>query len=367
MSVSLVLALVVAEIILRSVVHSGDYLQVDPVDDLILGHRVEPGASGHDSLGFRNLEVPSSAGIVTIGDSQTYGVSAILRESWPYKLGEILDTTVYQMALGGYAPLEYLHLLESDAKILNPHTVLVGLYFGNDIMGAARTAHQRDHWSSWRINEIEIPKPPELKHEAKRFDWIRDRLSKQSVIYNMLRVNVGPLLHFTEGRERFSISSPNEYWVWNDPELTKARTIFTPKLRLFALDTSNPAINEGIAITKRVIQRIGAIGEENNWNIYIILIPTKEFVYCDLVKVRSDFPKDFERLCEAESNIRSNLLQQMHLEEIEVIDTMPALQAEAKAHVQIYPQNDDGHPNGYGYSVIAHVIADRLTNDQVVQ
>ena len=45
------------------------------VPDDRLGHRPNPAHPEHDRQGFRNLEVPSRAHLVALGDSQTYGVA----------------------------------------------------------------------------------------------------------------------------------------------------------------------------------------------------------------------------------------------------------------------------------------------------
>ena len=107
---STAIGLLLVEAALRLAVNPGDLLLASVVADPILGHRIEPHTTGHDALGFRNAAAPARAHIVAIGDSQTYGVSAPRAGSWPSQLSDMLGETVYNMALGGYGPLEYLHL-----------------------------------------------------------------------------------------------------------------------------------------------------------------------------------------------------------------------------------------------------------------
>src|SRR5262245_42445916 len=106
----------VSELLLRCVVNPGDFLFATLIDDPILGSRIKPQTTGHDALGFRNTEVPQSANVVAIGDSQTYGVSAGRDDSWPHQLGMLLSEPVYNMALGGYGPLQYLFLQSTKQR-----------------------------------------------------------------------------------------------------------------------------------------------------------------------------------------------------------------------------------------------------------
>ena len=111
--VSSVAASLLAEGVSRVVLNRVDYLAVDPLYDSVLGLRLAPHAAGHDEWGFRNREVPDSADIVTIGDSQTYGVSAPALLSWPAQLGKLTNRHVYNLALGGYGPVRLCERLSA--------------------------------------------------------------------------------------------------------------------------------------------------------------------------------------------------------------------------------------------------------------
>src|SRR5215472_7496440 len=115
MVLSISICLITMEFLLRIVFYPVDYLEPYLVEDDLLGVKVKPHSSGHDSWGYRNKLVPTSADIVTIGDSQTYGISATAADSWPAKLHQLIHKDVYNLSLGGYGPLEYLYLLENKA------------------------------------------------------------------------------------------------------------------------------------------------------------------------------------------------------------------------------------------------------------
>src|SRR5262249_19883213 len=131
---STLISLAIGEIVIRMLVNPGDFLEPYLVDDDILVYKLTPNSSGHDSWGFRNKRVPASAKIVTIGDSQTYGVSASAGNSWPSQLQKLMKEDVYNLSLGGYGPVQYYYLLKNRAIDLRPRIIIVGFYFGNDLL-----------------------------------------------------------------------------------------------------------------------------------------------------------------------------------------------------------------------------------------
>jgi hypothetical protein len=104
-------AMLLGEAVSRLFLNPVDFLVPKLAEDEILGRKVLPYSAGHDGWGFRNRSVPDSVDIVCIGDSQTYGVSAPAKFSWPETLGKLLNKSVYNLGLGGYNPLQYDYLL----------------------------------------------------------------------------------------------------------------------------------------------------------------------------------------------------------------------------------------------------------------
>jgi len=155
LAVSLVFSLFFAELVARVVFDPVDYLNPTLVADDFLTVRIEGHTGGHDEWGFRNFRRPETANIVCIGDSMTYGISARARESWPAVLAKIRGDTVYNMGLGGYGPIQYLHLMRTLAIKLHPKIVIVGFFLGNDFF---------DVYNSVRFNS-----PLELIRKAWEF------------------------------------------------------------------------------------------------------------------------------------------------------------------------------------------------------
>ena len=95
------------------------------VDDDRLGRRGNPEWWEHDARGFRNPSALSTATVVALGDSFTYGTSVKPEESYPSIVSAHLGKDVYNMGLGGYGPTQGLENL-SIAIELKPKLVIFG-------------------------------------------------------------------------------------------------------------------------------------------------------------------------------------------------------------------------------------------------
>lgn len=194
---AIVVSILLAEVAARFIVDPADFLSVVPVQDEYLGHRLGAGVGGHDALGFRNREVPKQASIVAIGDSMTYGSGAPRDGAWPQQLATISGESVYNMGLGGYGPLQYLHLASGLAKEFKPRQLVVSFYFGNDLIDAFSATRNLPHWQSWRESQAEptaasapAAAPSAAVGPQRRGAALRDWLSRKSVLYGLLRTTV---------------------------------------------------------------------------------------------------------------------------------------------------------------------------------
>src|SRR5436189_4636452 len=145
---AIIISLCCCEIVARVFLRSADYLSVEMVPDAVLGAVPSENAKGHgfDGWGFRNPSVPATVDIVAIGDSHTYGNTATMDDSWPYVVGRLTGSRVYNMALGGYGPNQYFELFNARALSLKPRTIICGLYMGDDFENAYLITYGLDHW-----------------------------------------------------------------------------------------------------------------------------------------------------------------------------------------------------------------------------
>jgi lysophospholipase L1-like esterase len=364
--VSSALALIVAEGVLRLVLNSADFLHAMPIDDPVLGHRIEPLATGHDALGFRNSEIPAQASVVAIGDSFTYGVSAPRNGSWPHQLAGLLGEPVYNMGLGGYGPLQYLHLAQVVARPLKPRLWVVGFYFGNDLMDAYYVAHGRPYWNEWRLSVRPSGQLTEfdragMAEPERHFAGLRNWLSRRSMLYSVLRATVFQRLGALERQRIARQSVPDVQWAWSDPAQPGVRTIFTPQHRLAAIDLTSGSVHEGLQISRRALAAIQSEADQQGVKLLVVLIPTKERAYCAYLKqATTSLPVSHAKLCDAESRTKTELTRSLDEHKVRYVDVSTALEASIAKHVQLYPTDSDGHLQSTGYGVMAQVIAEAV-------
>jgi hypothetical protein len=360
LSVSVAVSLLAAEIAARVFLDPVDYIRPTVVADAFLNHRVEGNTGGHDAWGFRNREVPSGADIVCIGDSMTYGVAARARDSWPAALATLLGKKTYNMALGGYGPIQYLYLLRTRAVQLHPKIVIVGLYLGNDLMDAYNMVQSHKTWSSYKTGDFS-ELPPQLifpRTTGKFLGTQRDWLSRHSVIYVL--VTQLPFFNFIRERETAGYQDSDIRIHYHD---AKHNEMFYLDSRLRPLDLTDPRIKAGLEITEHAIVDMSSAAKLSAVRLIVAVIPTKERVYRDVLSqaeylTASSGNRGKDVLASAmrdEDIVREAIVSFLRRQQIEIVDPLPALTLEL-AKQDVYPLTE-GHPNAAGYRVIAASIA----------
>lgn len=327
---------------LRVALDEVDYLRPTLAADPILGHIVRPGSAGHDDWGFRNTDVPENVSILAVGDSQTYGFSATRTQSWPAQLADLSGEATYNLAQGGYGPLDYAVLVEQKAALLNPEVIIVGFYFGNDLLEKPE------------VSTLLNPQDD----TGRAFSGVRDWLSRNSLTYQLLKLQGGALI----GRLRFEESVANLTYGSYVLEADGLRTVLTPDLRLKNLDQSDDSIRRGIARAFESLRSIEGVCETLESRCIVTLIPTKESVYWPVARtaLTGDGLALTEKMVEAEQTARMQLIGFLEDNEFEYIDVLPSMQQAAQQQ-NIYPNSHDGHPTGAGYQVIAEATWQYLT------
>ncbi|MBC7993877.1 MAG: SGNH/GDSL hydrolase family protein [Rhizobacter sp.] len=360
--VAIVVAVLLADVAARFLVDPADFLNVDPVHDSFLGHKIEAGATGHDALGFRNREMPKTAHIVAIGDSMTYGSGAPRDGAWPQQLATLGGDSVYNMGLGGYGPLQYLHLAGGLAKQFKPRQLLVSFYFGNDFVDAYMAPQTLPHWQSWRQSTAAAPAAPAPASAAapvpqRRGAALRDWLSHHSVLYGMLRATVLEPFAVVEQKSLAAQMTADQRMSWSDPAAPSVMTVFTPQQRASAQDPSQPNVREGMQITQRAFAAIKDEADRQGVPLMVVLIPTREKAYCSYLKTTgAPLPPAYQKLCVIEEANKAELVQAFKAKGIAFVDPTPALEAEVARHIQIYPPTSDGHPTALGHKAIAEAV-----------
>jgi len=358
---SLLVAWLGAEGLLRLVLEKADVLSPVLAADPVLHHRVASGSAGYDAWGFRNKEVPARAAVVAIGDSQTFGHGLRRRDAWPARLAELSGRTVYNLSLGGYGPVQYAHLLATRALALEPELIAVGLYPGNDLLGAYHAAYRLDFWRGLRRPPASSPAPSpaaagggiELRLFAARF-W----LSRHSMVYRLLaRSPLRRPLRALEARSRDAAAGLERVELMGPA----GRTSFQPAFYRRQLDLEDRRLREGLRITRLLLGRMAARTGEGGARLLVLMIPTKARVYAPWLRRAGllDRHPDLSVAVAAEEQVFDDL--ERHLEELGVpaLDATPALRRALEAGERIYDAGPDFHLAAPGQQVLAELVARR--------
>jgi len=354
--------------------------------DARLGHRPNPAVPGHDTAGWRNAARPERAAVVALGDSQTYGDEVSREDAWPQRLGALGGLATYNMALGGYGPVQYW-LLADEALALEPDVLLVGFYAGNDLGDAYGAVHLRglapelgaedpslratltsaesrdgDLTTAWRATRA--ARKGALRSAVAT--WLGEPLASHSRLYGLLRGLVtrlgdggakasGTPVHkeFDTYAKRVEGADPNLLLPYRDGAIS---TVLTPAARAAVLDLQDPRVAEGLRISLDALARIAVLCDGHS-RVAVVWIPTKELVYAS--RVRSSgvrFPETYARLVEAESAMWALTRRFLDARRIPWIDTLPSLRAALERDTPPYPTDWNGHPNATGNEQIARAV-----------
>lgn len=360
---SLIVALVLTELVARMFLNPADFLSVTTVRDDVLGIRIAPHTAGFDAWGFRNSGVPSRADIVAIGDSHTYGNNATMAESWPAVVGRLTGHSVYNLALGGYGPNQYYHLMTTRALSLKPRWVICGLYLGDDFENAFLMTYGREHWSSlrngqWDRVQADIWESPEPGGGLRA---LRRWLSRNSVVYRL--VVHGPVLGRVKAALQIRQADRSDSKVVTSLTVPDAgiHEAFRPIGMRDRLNQRSPAVREGMRITFELLAKMNQTCRDHGCRLLVVLIPTKETVFAEyLLRDPQVRLRDvIAQLVDDEAEARRELQAFLARADIPYVDTLLALRRRVGEH--LYTRSDgDMHPDAKGYGVIGEAVAEFL-------
>ena len=342
-----------------------------PEPDAILGTRMAPNAPGHDARGFRNAAVPVRADLVAIGDSHTWGTNARIDEAWPQVLGRSLGRTAYNLALGGYGPIQYEALAE-EALSLRPSVIVVALYVGNDLWDAYVRVWSEDRYRDRRKTDggddlANDTVGPAVTAVTRRRRGYERPTAVARLQRNVALVRLATQAGIIEDRGYEVEVARDRAWLEACPqdgfmfETPGASTGLTTSYRFPALDLSEPRIAEGLRLTRDALTRIQATCQGAGVHLLVASVPTKESVYYAAVKsVRPDPDPGYERVVAAESRVSGDLDAFCRDRGIAFHDLLPVLREALRGGTPLYPATSDGHPLPAGYAIYASSIAAEL-------
>ena len=140
-------------------------------------------------------------------------------------------------------------------------------------------------------------------------------------------------------------------------ECGEIKTVFTPDYRLSALEFNDPRINEGFRVSLEAIRSINKRVKELGIDFVVLLIPTKELVFEDIVyKKIDDVPEAYRSLIKNEELLWIKAKDFLRDQKIYFIDTLPVLRKCIQAGNQPYDISSNGHPNPIGHYAMAEFV-----------
>jgi lysophospholipase L1-like esterase len=370
LTIGLAVGLLVAEFGLRLIekYQLGDRSGGELVSDPQLGVRIPANSPGHDANGYRNAAGRQQADIVALGDSQTWGVNVQAVDAWPQQLEKIVQRPVYNMSVGGYGPVQYWQLIPK-ALSFSPKVIVVGLYFGNDLYDAYSLTYANEKYADLRSNSSTDLKNDTIHAKADAF-WNEEKnfhntygrnslaglsfwLREHSAIGRLLNRNglwPGATDVDFEIDKAWAQAYPDHSLVCEDQNV---RTVFTTAYRLTALDLDEPRVSEGLRITKLTLARMQEQASAANIKLVVMLIPTKESVYAELMSSERKSNDNYARLVSLEDKARQEVLALCAADKMTCVDALPDLRKAIEQRQQIYPSTTESHPNAAGYRVLA--------------
>lgn len=344
----------------RVILRPGDYLSATTIRDEILGIRIAPNSVGADEWGFRNERVPSTANVVAIGDSHTYGNTAAMADSWPSVVARSTGETVYNLGVGGYGPNQYYHLLTTKALKLHPKWVVCGVYMGDDFENAFSITYGLEYWAPfrkgrWNSVDANIWEGREAPGFAA---GTRNWLSEHSMVYRM--VVHGPLVGRIKEAVRYrrmSVEEDPQTIVLRIPDAS-VREAFRPIGLAARLDQSSERVREGMRITFELLRDMNEACVREGCRFVVAIIPTKETVFSRYFEgtARIHLREALDRLIANERLARNELVKFLESGRIAYVDVLPAL--EKATGGELYARTTrDMHPGKNGYRVIGEAVA----------
>jgi hypothetical protein len=163
--------------------------------------------------------------------------------------------------------------------------------------------------------------------------------------------------------------SPERSWVLAQQEVRRSdgsylpfesgtvRTVLTPRLRRVVISQADPRIAEGFRISLQALRRMSARARAENAQFAVLLIPTKELVFRDLVvQTIRTVPAPYAALIREENMAFEKAKAFLRGEDIPYIDALPALRRALARGSQPYPVDTNGHMTAAGHRAVAEAV-----------
>lgn len=277
-----------------------------------------------DEKGFRNRGPwPSSADIVVVGDSWTFGYGVEDQEAWVIQVDRRLPgTSVVNLGLIGAAPQQYARIYEIFGRPLRPKLLIYGLFPGNDLYDARQFENWLDaespgNYDVWRFFRGEVPAARSLLSRSYLLQ------SLQSLLKGFRTPFSGETIDFDDG----------------------GRLRLAPGVLAASAETATPDHPDFQQVMDSV-ERARNLAVEDGAEFLVLLYPTKEEVYLPLL----DKPTPA---------LIPPFVDELKRRGISFLDLTGPFQERARAGERLYFEVD-GHANLAGSRAIADALVEHL-------
>ncbi len=141
----------------------------------------------------------------------------------------------------------------------------------------------------------------------------------------------------------------------------KIKTIFTSNHRLSGINLEDPRIAEGLRVSLEATRLLKKRSKQANTEFAVMLIPTKELVFKDIVYAEStEISQAYKDLIKNEELVWEKTKEFLKNQKIYFIDTLPILRYSIKSGLQPYLISNNGHPNPIGHYAIANLVSHEI-------
>jgi hypothetical protein len=277
---------------------------------------------------------------------------------------------------------------------LKPKTVVVGVYFGNDMFDAYALTYRMETGADLRnperfhaIKELDQNQPLWLQSVAadrstdrtknagaSRVKSLKAFVSDHLKLYALVRsywylANGG----YDSGYSQWTVESRDDYWLRlkqlavSSPDQMIAfesdgfRTILTPHYRMTGMDMRDLRIAEGVEVTHRALRAMQRHCLDNGARLLVVILPTKELAFAPFLKL-SELDFTAARLTpdvnSLENELRRRILAFLDADKIDYVDALPALQRTiSEKQGNPFFESRNGHFSRLGHRAIAQAVA----------
>jgi len=111
-----------------------------------------------------------------------------------------------------------------------------------------------------------------------------------------------------------------------------------------------------LRITKEVLSRAHQKVTGKGAKFLVLVIPTKESVYAELMQREGRSTGAYQLLVEMENRARNDVLSFCAQKGLVCVDALPNLRSAIARRQQIYPSSTESHPNANGYGILAGIV-----------